>query len=146
MGFHMRTGVAIDDAIHTLLVAAGIPRDIGEECMPAQGAKYDHECNQAMMESDETWVGLCRQIRSIQLDTGANGTFLYTDVEPYLYDKAASNVTIGTANNGKLHGNMRGKLKAQVLNVAGYMYDGLQPSVPFDIAATTVPKIGVAVC
>jgi len=68
-----------------------------------------------------------------------NGAFLYTDVEPYLYDKAASNVTIGTANNGKLHGNMRGKLKAQVLNVAGY--DGLQPSVPFDIAATTVPKI-----
>ena len=86
--------------------------------------------------SKETWVGLLKHIRSIQLDTGANGTFMYSDIEPYLKDAQDSSAVIKTANKWCMYGRKSGRLVAQVLNIAGY--ESVQATTELDIKATSV--------
>ena len=84
MGIPLRTGMCLDDAVHNLLVRAGVEFDFSEEDLPAQGSQFDVAHEASMDSSVESWAGLLKNVRSIQLDTGANGTFMYTNVEPFL--------------------------------------------------------------
>ena len=69
MGIPLRTGAAIDSAVHDLLVKAGIEFDICQDDMPAEAAVFDCSFEASVDSSVETWAGLLKYVRSIQLDT-----------------------------------------------------------------------------
>jgi len=79
MGIPLRTGVAIDTVIHNMLIQAGIPFDNGH-----QGETTECDLQAAVGTTSTDGIGdfqgLLRHVRSIQLDTCANGTFMYTDM------------------------------------------------------------------
>ena len=89
----------------------------------------------------QNWVGISNWIRAIYLDTGANGTFLLSDVEPYMQDTVKSNVKIKVANKQTTEASVSGTLLTYVLNLAGY--EGIPASTDFDIPGTVyiVPEI-----
>ena len=93
MGIPLRTATAIDHSVHDLLVRAGIDFDITADDVPESAAGVDTDFDASMATHKESWVGLMRHIRSIQLDTGANGTFMYSDIEPNLDKKETSSAT-----------------------------------------------------
>ena len=80
MGIPLRTGAAIDSAVHDILVRAGVAFDIDETNVPGSDAVYDQAFSASVDGCKESWCGLLKYTRSIQLDTGANGTFMYTDI------------------------------------------------------------------
>ena len=139
MGIPCRTGMAIDCAIHDVLVAAGIGFDIDDGHMPNDDAVFDVAYEASVDSHKQSWVGLMKHIRSIVLDTGANGTFMYTDIEPYLDEAVESNARINTAGGNIINGSKSGKLKTHVLNLAGY--DSIPMTTDFEMEPTTVPQL-----
>lgn len=141
MGVPLRTGCAVDDAVHGLLVSAGVAKDIDEYNVPAKHMEYDNAYRASVDNHKAPWIGLsrsfmCKSIRSIQFDTGANGTFMYTNVEPFMDQKVISDIKIQTAGDSLLHGSIKGRLPAHVLNLAGYK--GVSAVTDFDLHPTTV--------
>ena len=141
MGIPCHTGMAtcIDCALHDVLVAAGVEFDIDSGHLPNVDAVFDTAYEASVDSHKQSWVGLMTHIRSIILDTKANGTCMYTDIEPYLDDTVDSNARINTAGGNIIRGSKSGKLKTHDLNLAGY--DSIPMTSDFDMEPTTVPQL-----
>ena len=140
MGVPQRSSVAIDEAIHDVLVRAGVPFDVHEERLPSAQAHLARKKCSAIDSYLRSWVGLPNKVRSMTLDTGANHTFLYTDVEPFMSNMSKSRARIGVANKSSMSASMTGSLHTYVLNLAAA--SGVEPISSFDIpSATTVPEL-----
>ena len=66
-----------------------------------------------MMQTCALWD----EVRSLLLDTGASGTFVWSDVSPYLNDAKPSNSKIQVANHSYIKGQETGMLSMYVLNM-----------------------------
>ena len=136
MGVPLRTSSAIDIQIHSLLVQAGVQFDIDVDNVPGRGAIFDQAHAANVLNHKSPWAGLLSSIRSIQFDTGANGTFMYTDVEPYMEEPIPSNVQIQTAGDTVLQGGLKGTMRSYVLNLANYK--DIKTVTDFNLYPTTV--------
>ena len=117
MGVPIRTSVAIDEQVISLLKKAGVEYDIMANSGPefwANSALYSGEGDKSN--------GI---YRSMMGDTGATGHLNRCDVEPFMSNSKPSRYTIAVAKEGQqMRGSKDGRLKAVVLNTAR------QPSVP----------------
>ena len=65
MGMPLRTGMCLDDAVHNLLMRAGVEFDVSEEDMPTQDSQFDVAHEASVDSSVESWAGLLKNVRSI---------------------------------------------------------------------------------
>ena len=138
MGVPIRTACSVNEAIHAVLVSAGVPFDTGDTTTEGKAAEYQAQV--ARVENIRDRVVDYNKVRAIQVDTGASKTFMFTDVEPFLQDSADSDMRIRVASKGHvMKGNKQGKLRAHVVNKAGYK--DIKHTTPFSIDATTVPEL-----
>ena len=70
--------------------------------------------SQVCQEMKET-CSLWDEVRALLLDTGASGTFCWSDVSPYLNDAKPSNSKIQVANHSYIKGQETGVLSMYVL-------------------------------
>ena len=75
--------------------------------------KVKSQVCQEMRETCSLWD----EVRSYLLDTGASGTFCWSDVSPYLNDAKPSNSKIQVANHSYIKGQETGWLSMYVLNM-----------------------------
>ena len=81
-----------------MLQRTNVPFDIGQDNLPTKEAMYVNVRDRAKGHLRQNLVGISNWIRAIYLDTGDSGTFLLSDVEPYMQDTVKSNVRTNVAN------------------------------------------------
>ena len=140
MGVPVRTACAINDAIHTVLVAAGIPRDVQGSDERAQAATVIMAMGARQLEQAGRGV-LKQKVQSIVVDTGASKTFLDVEAEQYMENTRASQARIQVADSKScLRGRTEGTLRAHTLNLSGYeCVEAVSPEI--DLRPTTVPGL-----
>ena len=141
MGVPVRSACCINEAVHNVLVRAGIPYDV--QATSHEGLERDAMLVARAAEVEQvgrTQVHEYSKARSIQVDTGASATFVFTDIEPFMGSSRDSNTRIRVAAKGAmLAGRRDGTIRAHVLNTAGY--PGVKPTTLLDIKATSVPDL-----
>ena len=146
MGVPLRTACAINEAIRAVLVRACIPFDSQVDGEIGELSKKIHEQYAMNVEGSER-TDSCGELvdrgckcRTIKVDTGASSTFMFTNIEPYMEDVQPSSAMINVAKKGApMRANKEGKLRAHVLNMAGY--GDVKEVTEFEWSPTTVPEL-----
>jgi len=115
-GVPLRTSVALDEAVMSVLILAKSRRESPREIL-------------AM----ETWAW--KATRTMLFDTGANGSINFREVEQWLENAYRSNTKITVANKGTMETGLDGILPMHVLNTAGY--EGVEYAQKMAIETTT---------
>ena len=133
MGVPMATSYRIDTQVIKFLEYLGVKHD-----MPAS------HTNVAMLgrvvPHNRTFVSEIQDrygpIRSMLIDTGANGSLNFASAGEHLHDSRESIVRVKVAQKGTaMNGLMDGEMRAMVLNTAGQK--GFDPMTPFSWNTTT---------
>ena len=91
MGVPVRSACCINDAVHNVLVRAGIPHDI--HATSHEGSERDALLVERAAEIEQignTSIHEYSKVRSITVDTGATSTFVFPDIEPFMHSSCPS--------------------------------------------------------
>ena len=121
-GVPVRTGVAIDGAIKSVMMKA--LRRIDKPTKRWASLAHTYEC-----------------IRSTLFDTGANGSLNHRDVEQYLLNAVKSRSSITVADGNVMQGCCDGKLNCMVVNTANH--EGFNWQTPFQYSTTTTEGLAM---
>ena len=122
MGEPVQTCYAIHRQAAEFLEYLGVEKDI-----LSSEARWDNAANHTTLKerqktrtAHQIWKKMYSGLRSMLVDTGANGSMNKVHCEDYLKNKSVSKYTIGTAEVGRaMKGRYDGTLEAMVVNTEG---------------------------